>query len=266
MPVKPIYTPENTNNPAYHLRYTWTGWPSSGSLPEPNKGLLDDFASALAADCIRPLEHAWSPNEVQFTCSVTPQVTPTLFAARMKGRLQHLLRQCGQPVAFSRKVAVRTIGDSRTEQVEAYIRQHVAKEPVADPSFREFLDSLTVVDETVDLSVPTETRSGRYWYNLHLVIVAQERHRTRDKARLLKVRDQSLKIAEEKGHRVSVLSVVPEHLHMAVRGDIELSPEDIALAFMSNLAHSLGQNAIWQFGYYVGTFGEYDMYAVRKDR
>jgi len=265
MPVRPIYTPENTSNPAYHLRYTWTGWPSSGSLPELDQSLLDAFASALAPDSIRPLEHVWSPVEIQFTCSVTPQVAPTLFAARMKGRLQHLLRQCGQPTAFSRKVAVRTIGDSRTEQVEAYIRQHVAKEPVADPLYRKFLDSLTVVDETVDLSVPTETRSGRYWYNLHLVLVAQERHRTGDKARLLKVRDQSRGIAEKKGCRVSVLSVVPEHLHMAMRGDIERPPEEIALAFMNDLAYSLGQNAIWQFGYYVGTFGEYDMYAVRRD-
>lgn len=266
MPLTPIYTPANTSSPAYHLRYTWTGWPSSGRLPEFSQDLLDGFASALQADCIRPLENSWSPDQVQFTCSVMPQVAPTLFAARMKGRLQHLLRQRGQPASFSRKVAVRTIGDNRTEQVEAYIRQHAAKEQVADPVFREFLDTLTFVDESVDLSQPTETRSGRYWYNLHLVVVAQERYRTRDKARLLRARDQSLKIAERKGHRVSVVSVVPEHLHISMRGNIEHCPEEIALAFMNNLAYTLGQNAIWQFGYYVGTFGEYDIYAVRQDR
>ncbi len=50
---------------------------------------------------------------------------------------------------------------------------------------------------------------------------------------------------------------------MALRGNIEHSPQDIALAFLNNLAYAMGQNAIWQSGYYAGTFGEYDMGAVR---
>jgi RNA polymerase sigma factor (sigma-70 family) len=38
---------------------------------------------------------------------------------------------------------------------------------------------------------------------------------------------------------------------------------------MNNLAYAMGQKAIWQNGYYVGTFSEYNMNAVRprfKDR
>ena len=42
------------------------------------------------------------------------------------------------------------------------------------------------------------------------------------------------------------------------------SPEEIALAYMNNLAFAHGMRPVYQFGYYVGTFGEYDMAAVRR--
>jgi len=56
---------------------------------------------------------------------------------------------------------------------------------------------------------------------------------------------------------------MPDHLHMALRGNIEHDPQTIALSFMNNLAYALGQKPVWEFGYYVGSFGEYDMNAVR---
>ncbi len=56
---------------------------------------------------------------------------------------------------------------------------------------------------------------------------------------------------------------MPDHLHIALRGNLEHSPEEIALAFLNNLAYMMGQNAVWQFGYHVSTFGEYRMDAMR---
>ena len=58
---------------------------------------------------------------------------------------------------------------------------------------------------------------------------------------------------------------MPDHLHLALRGNIEQSPEEIALAMMNNLAYGFGQNPIWQSSYYAGTFGDYDMDAVRRN-
>ncbi len=60
-------------------------------------------------------------------------------------------------------------------EVEAYIRNQVGEERLADQRFREMLKSFTVVNPLVDLSQPTESNSGRYWYNLHLVLVVAER-------------------------------------------------------------------------------------------
>ena len=56
---------------------------------------------------------------------------------------------------------------------------------------------------------------------------------------------------------------MPDHIHLSLRGNVEYSPEDVALSFMNNIAFAFGQKAIFRPSYYVGTFGEYDMGAVR---
>jgi hypothetical protein len=55
---------------------------------------------------------------------------------------------------------------------------------------------------------------------------------------------------------------MPDHLHMALRGAITASFQETALSFQNNLAYALGQTAIWQPGFYVGTFSEYDIRAT----
>jgi REP element-mobilizing transposase RayT len=148
--------------------------------------------------------------------------------------------------------------------VEAYIRNQVANEELADERFRELLTSFTVVDPQVDLSVPTETNSGRYWYNLHIVLVVSDRYRIGEATTLARIRDTVLRICATKGYAASRTAVLPDHLHLAVRGAVEETPETMALAFLNNLAYILGQRPWWQAGYYAGTFGEYGMAAVRQ--
>jgi REP element-mobilizing transposase RayT len=96
-----------------------------------------------------------------------------------------------------------------------------------------------------------------------LVLVVDGRCRVVDEPGLTAIRDGCRRIAEKKGYRIAGLSVMPDHLHLALRGKIEHSPAEIALAFQNNLAHILKRGAIWMNGYYAGTFGEYDMNAIR---
>jgi REP element-mobilizing transposase RayT len=170
------------------------------------------------------------------------------------------------PIDFTRKVCIRSLGDTTRAQVDAYIRDQVANEPLADEKFRELLTAFTVCNSQVDLSVPTETNSGRYWYNLHLVLVASQRYRAGEAATLAKIRDTIAKICAKKGYAASRMSVLPDHVHLALRGDIEQTPEQIALAFLNNLAWVLDRRPWWMCGYYAGTFGEYSMAAVRTRR
>ncbi len=259
-----LYSPLDLRPPAYQMRYTWSGWPSMSKFPElPPSTFWEPLHAAWEEDGLRKLEQKWSAELIQFTFSVKPQVAPITFAARVKGRLQHALRKACLATEFSRKVAVGTVGNNHRTDVEAYIEGQVDKEQFADPRFKAMLRQFTVADPSVDLAVATQTNSGRYWYNLHLVLVVAQRFRIADAELLGTLRDWSLKIADKKGYGISRLSLMPDHLHASLRGTIAHTPEDIALAFLNNLAYAAGQKAIWEPCYYVGTFGEYDMGAVR---
>ncbi len=263
MALQPIYKAENLN-PAYHLRYSWTGWPSEGAFPKPpSETFLESIAPAWEQDGLRLLEPRWATDMIQLSFSTKPEVAPVFVAARAKGRLQHALRVAGQPCQFSRKVSLRSVGDNTTQVVTEYIGRQVSKSDYVDPRFKEFLQRFTVEDSAVDLSQPTATLSGRYWYNLHLVLVVSDRFPITAEAALTTIRDRCFVIATKKGYAVRALSVMPDHLHLALRGNIEQSPQEIALAFQNNLAFALGQNAVWSHKYYAGTFGEYDMQAIR---
>lgn len=205
----------------------------------------------------------WNANEIQLAFSTIPIVAPTLFVARVKGRLQHALRLAGAPVKFSRKVAFRSVGENHTSEVENYIAKKVDKEQFVDPRFAAMLKRFTVVDESVALKQPSESNSGRYWYNLHVVLVVSDRARFRNEADFAKLDRTLVATATKHQYQLAVRAWMPDHLHVALRGNIAESPAEIALAFMNNTAFVMGQNAIWQHGFYVGTFSEYDVRALR---
>ena len=214
---------------------------------------------------MRLLEHRWSEEMIQLTFSAKPDVSPVFLAGRAKGRMQHALRKSAQNFSgFSRKVSVHSIGHNCREDVEAYVASQVEAADFVDPSFRDMLKEFTTICDGVDLSLATESSHGRYWYNLHLVLVTDRQQRLVDRRHFVMLHDCSFKIAERKGYRISRLSLMPDHLHAALRGNIEQSPREIALAFQNNLAYVLGQVRIWTSNFYAGTFGDYDMWAIRR--
>jgi REP element-mobilizing transposase RayT len=261
-PPSPLYDP-STVDPAYHLRYTWTGWPSRHGFPHEPPGLLQQVAPLWETDGIRLLEPRWSRDAIQLIFSCKPHVSPTLLASRAKGRLDHALRGAGVAASFSRKVSVRSVGDNTRKEVETYVAAQVANARFVDADFEKRMDEFSIVDSRVDLAQPTASDRGRYWYNLHLVLVMADRLPLLDFEMLARLRDTSFAIARKKGYGISRLALMPDHLHIAMRGNIQESPEAIAGAFQNNLAYAAGQRRIWRDTFYVGTFGEYNMEAVR---
>lgn len=145
----------------YQLRYGWTGWiaerPTSAVDFATLFGSLDPM---WEADGLRRLEHHIVDGTWQITFSAKPNVSPVFLATRVKGRLQHVLRTQGNALQFSRKLAVRSIGDNTRADVGAYIARQVDKESFADVRFREAMRELTVEQRGVDLAEPTATDSG----------------------------------------------------------------------------------------------------------
>jgi putative transposase len=190
-------------------------------------------------------------------------VAPAFLAARAKGRLQHAMRSAGLPTKFARNFAVRSIGDNTRETVAHYIHTQLERGEFADPGYRDRLERATWTDPTVDLAEHTSTSSGRYWYNLHLVMVTTHRYRIDARTTAAVICETCRAVAGKHGFQISALSVMPDHMHVALRGVPDQSPEDIVVSFQNNTAWKLGQVKIWEHNYYAGTVGEYTMRAVR---
>jgi len=92
--------------------------------------------------------------------------------------------------------------------------------------------------------------------------VTDRRWRIRDIDLLRQLREATLKIMSKKQHVLSRLSILPDHIHAALRPRIEESPLEVVFAYLNNLAHMAGRGPIWQDGYYVGTFGEYSTHVL----
>lgn len=262
----PPHNPEDVS-PAYQLRYTWTGWPTYDETlpPEPTKSFFVQYANALEGDGIRLLERRWSATHVQLTASVTPDVTPIYFAQRIRGRLDYACRGADITANFKRKPTVSCIGEAHRQDVEAYIDNQVSARNYVSEAFANRMLSFTTKDGSVDLSKPHRTRRGTYWYGLHLVLAMSKGERETSDERLRRIRDLCTGVASKHGHRLRNLSVLPDHLHIAVSPPPSVSPKHVGMCYLNNLCHATSATW-WNGSFYVGTFGEYDMDAIRDHR
>jgi REP element-mobilizing transposase RayT len=263
---------ESTNLvPVHRLHYAWMGWPTEGTLLPPlsmalsGSGANADLTQAWATDGLTCVSDTWSPQQVQLVFRVAPGVAPVAFTQRVKGRLQYALRRNGTPVAFSRKVGMRALGANIGTTVQRYVREQLEHVDLADPRYAQRLAEASREDLAVDLAVPAQTDSGRYWYNLHLVLVSAGRYRVGPE---LHIGDWSATVraaAAGNGCAVRALAVMPDHVHLALRGNITLSPVEIGVLFQNALAKIAG-GRVWQDMFYIGTFGEYSLCVVAPER
>jgi REP element-mobilizing transposase RayT len=191
-------------------------------------------------------------------------MSPATLAQRVKGRLDQAIRQANLTLPFSKTLAVRSLGESRCADVERYIQEQTSGERFVDTGFDQNLKSYTVVNSNIDLVVPTASARGRYWYNLHIALVTAGRQRITNVLQMCLLRDTCDQIAAKMGHSISSLVLMPDHLHITLRGNIEHSPTDIGRCLQNDLAYAVGNHRLWADGFYVGSFGEYGMDDVRQ--
>ncbi len=248
----------------HHLSYSWAGWPADGAFsPEPPAAFFDALRASWKSDGLELQSRAWTPEQIQMSFRAEPQVAPTFLAARAKGRLQHALRQAGAPCGFSRKIAVRSLGDNVSEVVAGYLRQQAVRAELVDERYRATLRSAGFEDAAVDLPAPTETKSGRYWNNLHFVAVTADRFRIGKEDFLDKMRAGVVAWAGETGSRLKAFALMPDHVHVVARGDPEQAPLELAEALWKSLNRAAGCCLMGE-NVYAGTFSEYGLGAVLR--
>jgi REP element-mobilizing transposase RayT len=216
-------------------------------------------------DGVRCLEATHQPPNVWlFLLSTSPSVKPPAIIKSVKGRLQHLVLSTS-PDAFRRNFSLTSLGDASRDVIEQYVANQLGHHPMADMRATQRLAEYQLVFPEVDMSKPVFSSHGRYVYNLHLVLVNSHRWREIRESALATTRNMFVIAVASKRHRLSRLSIQADHLHATLGCSVHESPQDVALAYMNNLSYAHGMKAIFQESYYVGTFGDYDMGAVRRN-
>lgn len=265
MTPTPIYTTDNTR-PVHKIRYGWTGWLNPGEkFPETMGNGIEACIAAWRKDGLELDDWHTEDRRIQCLFAAGTDVSPSLCASRAKGRLQYALRQHETPVKFSRRVGLRSLGDNTREVVARYLDKQVGKSDYIDPRFKDYLTQFTVDDPETVLNSPLRTGHGEYWYNLHLVIVVQDRRNPMTRNETLETaRKTCFKIARKHGYQIAELAIMPDHIHCMLRGNHAQSPQEIGLCYLNNLAYVLGYNRCWSEEFYVGTFSEYTVDAILR--
>ena len=258
-PMKsPFYTAQNCRA-AYQLNWSLSVfWHDPVMSPD---SWLEPLKVIVENDGVRVLEHRLSAKNVsQFLLSTKPQVSPSAAIRSVKGRLQYLVRQ-ERPKAFRRNYSILSVSSANLETIESYVASQVEHHAMADPRICERLRNYQITDPQVDLSLVQCSSHGEFTYNLHLVLVNSERE--------IDVREESLQITHDgiprisckKGHRLSRAGITGDHIHITLGADVAETPTDVALAYLNNLAY-FHKKPIFQSGYFVGTYGQYDLGAI----
>jgi REP element-mobilizing transposase RayT len=260
--MTPLYTAANSHF-AFQLRWSIAIFWQQPVSTDP---WFADLQAATDPDNVRLLEHRFiGPTTSQFLISTTPEVSPAQLLRTVKGRLQHLVRS-ERPKAFRRNYSLHSVGDANVAAIESYVARQTSHHPMADPRVQASVAAVQIDEPTVDLATVRRSAHGEFHYNLHVVIVREERHPIIDPSFLEATRARLLAAAAKHGHLLRRAGILADHVHLAIGCGIAESPEEVALSYLNNLAHLEDMRPVFQFGSYLGTFGNYDMAAVRRSR
>ncbi len=251
----PIYTAENCKA-AYQINWALSlFW----HTPIDDARWLPELQAATEPDGVRVLEHRFIKAGVsQLLLSTRPDVGPDRVVWSAKGRLQHLVRH-KHPKAFRRNYSLRSMGSASRKVVEQYIAGQVEHHPMADPRVQERMQMFQINRPEIDLGQSRQSAHAIYWYNLHVCFVTDGRWKEVRHEVLSKMHAMILRASEKKGHLLSHAAIVPDHVHLALGCNLAESPADVALSYMNNLAYACGGAPVFAFGFYAGTFGDYDL-------
>jgi REP element-mobilizing transposase RayT len=135
---------------------------------------------------------------------------------------------------------------------------------MADPRSQAIIERNQISNLHFDLSQPRKGDHAIYWYNLHIVMVHSERFRDVCEERIAGRTETIARVSAREGYLLSRGGLVADHIHLTLGGVPDQSPAEIALRFMNHLAYRELGKYVFQFGYYAGTFGEYDLGAIPR--
>jgi REP element-mobilizing transposase RayT len=224
--MEPIYTSHNTN-PAYQLNWGLTlFW---RAIPIASEVWFGKLQESTDPDGVRIVKHRLTTGQAsQFFVSTKPHVTPAELIRSVKGRLQYIIRS-DVPKAFQRNYSLRSIGSATRAVVENYVASQLEHHQMADSRIQERLARFQKSYPHVDLSKPTFSSHGQFWYNLHIVLDTELRDMMVQEEVLQRLHNVVEAAALKHRHTLSRLALLGDHIHMTMGCPIVQSPETVAL-------------------------------------
>ncbi len=221
------------------------------------------LALALEPDGIRLVGHRFAtPATSQFLVTTKPDVPPLRIVQRVKGRLQHVVRE-QFPKALRRHSAIRSVGKVKRDIVQTYVASQLEHHPMANERVRQRFEQYQQSNPTINLGLKRYTSHGVFWHNLHIVLVHWERWRVIEDSRLSAVSEMIAGVSRARGYFLQEAGILPDHVHLLLGCGFGDSPRDVALSFFNNLAFAQGMQPVYQCGGFIGTVGEYDFGGLR---
>lgn len=259
----PWYSADNCKF-AYQLNWSLTVFARQPILTD--KACIEELQTATEQDGVRILD--WriaSRRAYQFWLSTVPACDPSEAVRSVKGRWQYLLRS-EYPRAFYRNYWITSVGDVREEIEDAYVAKQNLRHPMADSRVQKLLRDAQIHDPEVDLSAKRCSGNGQFMHNLHLVLENTQRLIDVRPEHISKLKQGLIRICRKKGYLLSRAGIVGNHLHILVGCHVTDAPLSVALSLMNNLAWLTDKVPIFDYGAYLGTFGNYDRWAMRLSK
>ena len=108
-----------------------------------------------------------------------------------------------------------------------------------------------------------KSKNNKYYRKLHIVMVNAGRWREIRDDVIESIYEMIPRVSTVKGHALSRGGILPDHIHLTLGCGLEEAPEDVAVSYMNNVAFACDMRPVLQFGGFIGTFGEYDLGAIR---
>ena len=255
------------------LAYSWTGWPRDRAVPEllPTE-ILQSLKQQWKSDGLLLVDSRWSAKRSQMTVLSTPSIRPVDITRLVKGRLVHSLRKNGYRNCFRRKVSLRSLGDNSTETVRKYVATQLDRSDLADTRYISQLKALKYSNGNISLNHPQVVTHGRYWINLHIVLVVAGRYRIRGRNLLNQIYQTTIDWGVETLNHAKIpafspaiesFSIMPDHVHIVIRAPIDRNPQFL-LETLWQASNTAAGFLLYSDEVYVGTFSEYSIGAISK--
>lgn len=258
--LSPIYTTENCRV-AYQLNWSLSIFPSN-SIPASAKW-LEPLGQATERDGIRILECREQAASLQFLLSTTPFVAPADVVRRVKGRLQHLVRDMA-PKAFRRNYRIESVGEVNHSVLQDYVARQPQRHMMADQRLQGLIEDCQHHDPSVNLGQIRYSSHGQFIYNLQLVFENADHLHDISEETLRASCNMVVRASAKKGYLLSRIGILTNHIHLLVGCRMTESPISVGLGYLNNLAFALEMKPAFEFSFYAGTFTNYDRGAIRR--